>query len=208
MEYIQTEKKSIFNILILAIFASIEIIFCFTPLGSIPIGPGIVATLAHIPVIISAFLLEKKYSLIMGGIMGLCSFIWWSTIGLASPTSFAFTPFSEFGNFYSIIICFIPRLLIPFFTSVTFDFLKRKINISVSAGISAAFSTFLHSVMVLGMIYLFFHKNTNVSELLGKNFLSLIILWAGVNSIIEIITAGFVAAMVIKPLKSLKSDKI
>ena len=76
MEYIQTEKKSIFNILILAIFASIEIIFCFTPLGSIPIGPGIVATLAHIPVIISAFLLEKKYSLIMGGIMGLCSFIW------------------------------------------------------------------------------------------------------------------------------------
>ena len=173
MEYIQTEKKSIFNILILAIFASIEIIFCFTPLGSIPIGPGIVATLAHIPVIISAFLLEKKYSLIMGGIMGLCSFIWWSTIGLASPTSFAFTPFSEFGNFYSIIICFIPRLL-----------------------------------MVLGMIYLFFHKNTNVSELLGKNFLSFIILWAGVNSIIEIITAGFVAAMVIKPLKSLKSDKI
>ena len=47
MEYIQTEKKSIFNILILAIFASIEIIFCFTPLGSIPIGPGIVATLAY-----------------------------------------------------------------------------------------------------------------------------------------------------------------
>lgn len=204
MEYIQTEKKSIFNILILAIFASIEIIFCFTPLGSIPIGPGIVATLAHIPVIISAFLLEKKYSLIMGGIMGLCSFIWWSTIGLASPTSFAFTPFSEFGNFYSIIICFIPRLLIPFFTSVTFDFLKRKINISVSAGISAAFSTFLHSVMVLGMIYLFFHKNTNVSELLGKNFLSFIILWAGVNSIIEIITAGFVAAMVIKAFKIVK----
>ena len=37
---------------------------------------------------------------------------------------------------------------------------------------------------------------------------SFIILWAGVNSIIEIITAGFVAAMVIKPLKSLKSDKI
>ena len=91
---------------------------------------------------------------------------------------------------------------------MTFDFLKRKINISVSAGISAAFSTFLHSVMVLSMIYLFFHKNTNVSELLGKNFLNFIILWAGVNSIIEIITAGFVAAMVIKPLKSLKSDKI
>ena len=41
-----------------------------------------------------------------------------------------------------------------------------------------------------------------------KIFLSFIILWAGVNSIIEIITAGFVAAMVIKPLKSLKSDKI
>lgn len=208
MEYTQTGKKSVYNILILAIFASIEIIFCFTPLGSIPIGPGIVATLAHIPVIISAFLLEKRYSIIMGGIMGLCSFIWWSTVGLANPSSFAFTPLSEFGNFYSIIICFIPRLLIPFFTSVTYDFLKRKINASVSAGIAAAFSTFLHTVMVLGMIYMFFYKNENVSQFLGKNFLNFIILWAGINSIIEIITASLISVLMIKPLKSLKSYKI
>lgn len=204
MEYVKSERKSTVNMLILILFITIEIIFCFTPLGSIPFGPGIVATLAHIPVIVSALILEKRYSLIMGGIMGLCSFIWWSTIGLANPTAFAFTPLSEFGNFYSIIICFLPRILLPFFTSVTFNLLKRKLKLSISAGIAAAFSTFLHSVMVLGLIYLFFSKNSNVSESLGRSFVNFIIAWAGVNSIIEILTAGIIGMSVIIPLKSLK----
>ncbi|MDE6103227.1 MAG: ECF transporter S component [Oscillospiraceae bacterium] len=204
MEYVKSERKSTVNILILTLFITIEIIFCFTPLGSIPFGPGIVATLAHIPVVISALILEKRYSLVMGGIMGLCSFIWWSTIGLANPTSFAFTPLSEFGNFYSIIICLIPRILLPFFTSVTFNLLKRKLKISISAGVAAAFATFLHSVMVLGLIYLFFSRNSNVSESLGKSFISFIIAWAGINSIIEILTAGIIGMSVIIPLKSLK----
>ncbi len=204
MEYVKYKRKSNINILILTIFVTIEIIFCFTPLGSIPLGPGIVATLAHIPVIISAFLLEKKYSLIMGGIMGLCSFIWWSTIGLANPTSFAFTPLSEFGNFFSIIICFLPRFLLPLFTSIIFNLLKRKLNISFSAGAAAAFAAFLHSVMVLGLIYLFFSKNSNVSESLGKSFVNFIIAWAGINSIIEILIAGIIGMSVIVPLKSLK----
>lgn len=204
MEYVKSERKSNVNILILTLFITIEIIFCFTPLGSIPIGPGIVATLAHIPVIISALILKKKYSLIMGGIMGLCSFIWWSTIGLASPTSFAFTPLSEFGNFFSIIICFLPRFLLPFFASIIFNLLKKKLNISVSAGIAAAFATFLHSAMVLGLIYLFFSKNSNVSESMGQSFINFIIAWAGINSIIEILTAAIIGMAVIIPLKSLK----
>ncbi len=45
---ISKKKLSIRTMTLLAIFTAIEVIFCFTPLGSLPLGPGIVATLAHI----------------------------------------------------------------------------------------------------------------------------------------------------------------
>ena len=44
---------------------AIEAIFCFTPLGSIPIGP-IVATLAMIPVIIASLTFGKNIGMLLG----------------------------------------------------------------------------------------------------------------------------------------------
>ena len=90
-------------------------IFCFTPLGSIPIGP-IVATTAMIPVIIASLKKKKKTGMIVGFVFGLFSFIYWTFILPAFPTAFLFTPFAESagykGNVGSLIICFLPRILI------------------------------------------------------------------------------------------------
>ena len=55
----------------LAIFTAIEAVFCFTPLGSLPISPGIVATLAHIPALVVAVTFGKWAALYMGGLLGL-----------------------------------------------------------------------------------------------------------------------------------------
>ena len=178
------------KITVTAILIAIEIIFCFTPLGAIPLGPGITATLAHIPVIISAFILEIKYNWILGATMGFCSFIRWSTVGLAYPTAFVFTPFAEFGNFMSVIICFLPRILLPLFTFFMFNIFKTKLKLNLSAGLSGAIATFLHSAMVLGLIYISFYKNENVLNNLGNNFLNFISAWAGVNAVVEIIAAS------------------
>ena len=65
-------KKTNFWVQI-ALFTSIELIFCFTVLGSIPISPGIVATLAHIPAIIVALTLGKKPAAFRGTVMGISS---------------------------------------------------------------------------------------------------------------------------------------
>ena len=76
--------------------AAIEAIFCFTPLGSIPIGP-IVATLAMIPVIITSLTFGKNLGMLMGFIMATFSFIVWTFIQPASVYAFLFTPFSEYS---------------------------------------------------------------------------------------------------------------
>ena len=100
------------KILFLCSFASlltIEVVFCFTPLGSIPVGP-IVATLAMIPVIITAIMLGTAAGAAMGAIAGLFSFIVFSFI-TPGPTAFLFTPLIEPGNGWSLVICFVPRIL-------------------------------------------------------------------------------------------------
>ena len=101
--------------ILLCILISIEAIFCFTPLGSIPIGP-IVATLSMIPVIITTLVFGIKLGVIMGGMFGLFSFLVWTFIPPNPAIAFLFTPFyttlSYRGNFGSVIICFIPRILI------------------------------------------------------------------------------------------------
>ena len=87
--------KQILFITQLAILIGIEAIFCFTPLGTIQIGP-IAATLAMIPVIISSLLMGPKIGGILGFTAGLFSFTYWTIIDPSNPTAIMFTPFHTY----------------------------------------------------------------------------------------------------------------
>lgn len=197
-------NSSIANLAILSVMAAIEIVFCFTPLGTIPV-PGIAATMGHIPVIISAFILDKKYSMVMGLIMGTCSLIWWSTIGLGNPIAFGFTPFALYGNIFSLEICILPRFLIPVVASISFDFFRKKVGKSVvfSAGISAAIAAFTHSFLVLSQIFLLFSGNEAISEQLKGSILTVMIIPSIFSGIAEIIVASLISVVIVKPLNSI-----
>lgn len=96
------------------ILLALEVIVCFTPLGSIPIGP-IVATLMMVPVCITAILLGTKAGTLMGFFSGLFSFIIMTFAPPSPATAFIFTPFYSLGDFHgnfgSLLICFVPRTL-------------------------------------------------------------------------------------------------
>lgn len=205
MKKIRLRRNSdITNITILAVFAAIEIVFSFTILGTIPI-PGIAATMGHIPVIISAFILERKYSSIMGLVMGVCSLIWWSTIGIGNPIAFGFTPFALYGNWFSFEICILPRILIPIITSILFDYFRKKCNMSLklSAAISAAVASFVHSVLVLGQIFLVFSSNEAISKQLKGSILTIMIIPSSFGGCAEIIVAVLISVTLIKPLAAI-----
>ena len=122
------DKKRALFLTKLAILIAIEIIIAVTPLGSLPAIGLIVMTLAHIPVII---VLGIKGGLIMGFVYGLLSFLVW-TFMPPSPIAFLFTPFYSLGeisgNFFSLVICFVPRILIGlltyFFIAIIFKNVK------------------------------------------------------------------------------------
>lgn len=189
-------KKRTLIMVQLALFTAIEVIFCFTPLGSLPISPGIVATLAHIPALVAALSLGKWAGLFMGGVMGICAQIYWNTIGIAAPTAFVFTPFVEGGTFMSLVICIVPRVIFPFLAALIYNALKSKVKAVPAAAIASISGSIIHSVMVLGLIYISFYNKAYI----GNDFIAFIIGWAGVNALVEFAVAGVVCSALVVPL--------
>ena len=117
----------------LALFSAIIIVMSFVPfLGYIPLG-FMNATIIHIPVIIGSVILGYKKGAFLGFLFGLSSLIGNTT--RPNLTSFVFTPFyavgDSSGNFLSLIICFVPRILVgivPYFvySGIQKGFGKKK----------------------------------------------------------------------------------
>ena len=179
----------------------ILLIFCFTPLGSVPIGP-IVATTAMVPVIISSLTFGKRIGMIMGFMFGLFSFIYWTFIMPAFPTAFLFTPFAESasykGNFGSIIICFLPRILIGLTPAIMSDVSNKSIMGDIFGSIVGSLT---NTVLVIILIFVFFGNNNPV--IAGKGILAVLSATVITNGIPEAIICAIVCPPVAKILRNI-----
>lgn len=165
---------------------AIELIVCFTPLGSIPFGP-IVATTSMIPVIITTLVLGLNAGMFLGFLFGLFSFIVWTFVPPNPAMAFIFTPFYSFGgyngNFFSIIICFVPRILIAVTTYYSNIFIKKHLNEKISFAISSLIGSFTNTLLVMLFISLFFGKQ--YEELVQNSILAVIVATVTTNGLIE-----------------------
>lgn len=182
----------------LSLFASIIIIMAFTPmLGYIPLG-FTRATIIHIPVIIGSIILGPKKGAILGFIFGMTSFIY-NTLN-PTVTSFVFTPFYSLGEiqggFESLIICFIPRILVgvvPYYKFKTLEKIfnknKRKRIISLlSAGIAGSLT---NTLLVMNFIYLFYKDSYAIANGLSPDSVYIFIIGIiGMNGIPEAIVSA------------------
>ena len=188
-----------------SLLAVIEAVFCFTFLGSLPIGPTIVATLAMIPVIITGELLGYKAGAALGFICGIFSVIWWTLMpGVSAPFAFAFTPFYSTGelrgNFFSLVISIVPRTLVGVTSGLLCAFLlkhARKPDIFIYA-LCAAVGSLTNTIGVLGGIWLFFGKE--YASAAGKSIYDIIRILVLTNGVPEAAVAAVVCPAVVKPL--------
>ena len=107
----------------MALLVALELVLAFTPLGYIPLG-FMNATTMHIPVILGACLLGPKMGGVLGAVFGVTSVIR-ATI-TPNLTSFVFTPFYSFnpefsGNWTSLIVAIVPRVLIGVLAGLVFQ---------------------------------------------------------------------------------------
>lgn len=205
-----TTKKKV-NVLFLVQFAlllALEAIFCFTPLGSIPIGP-LVATLAMLPVIVTGILLGPLAGSAMGAAAGLFSFLVWTFMAPNPITAFVFTPAYPPGNFWSLVICFLPRILTGTVAGLSFRLLSHLTNRfrfknGLVYGLSGVLGSMTNTLLVMLGIYLFFGKEYAAS--LGMSFqllLGAIGTTIATNGVLEAAVSALVSYGVCFPLNKI-----
>ena len=186
----------------MALFLAIEIILVVTPLGYIPIGP-LNATTMHIPVIIAGIVLGKKAGAELGFVFGLTSLIK-ATIQ-PGITSFCFSPFVTIGtmsgNYKSLLIAFVPRILLGYLAGFVFEIMKKnnRENLGVVGALTGAIT---NTVLVLSGIYIFFGEA--YASAVGVQYSTLVTVLLGVvstNGILEAILGAIVSLAIYKALK-------
>lgn len=191
----------------LAIFSAIIVVMAYTPfIGYIPLG-FTRATIIHIPVIIGSLMLGPKKGAVLGGVFGLTSFIN-NTIN-PTVTSFVFTPFYNLGEYSggigSIIICFLPRILIGVVPFFVYRFVKKlfgRDGVSstglVLAGLSGALT---NTLLVMNLIFVFFRDAyASANGVATSGVYKFILGIIGMNGVPEAIVAAVITLILGKTL--------
>ena len=151
----QTTKKDTRWMVSTALMAAVVILLANTPLGMIQL-PVIKATTVHIPVIIGSILLGPAAGAILGCVFGICSVI--SNTTAPTLLSFAFSPALATdlaGVFKSLWIAVGCRVLLGVIAGWLWIFLKKlKLNAWLALPVTAFISTIMHTILVMGSIYL------------------------------------------------------
>ncbi|MBE6014055.1 MAG: ECF transporter S component [Lachnospiraceae bacterium] len=197
-------SKKTTNMVQLALFSAIIVLLAMVPgLGYIPLGV-IKATTIHIPVIIGAILMGPKQGAFLGFVFGCTSLI----NGTINPTitSFVFSPFYSMGEIHggpqSLIVCFIPRILIGVVAYYVFAgmrklFGKLKVGTTVSLAVAGIAGSMTNTLLVMNLIYFLFGQT--YAQVIGKSFDTLYAVILGVigtNGVPEAIVAGVLTTAV------------
>ena len=201
----------------LGLLSAIIVIMGFTPLGSIPLGGPIVATLAQVPVVIGAVLLGTGAGAFLGGVFGLVSLLWFTMY--APPTAFVFSPFFSVGlaegnipkailfALGSLFICFVPRILIGVVSGKLYTavFAKTK-SVGKAATIAGVCGALVNTLLVLLGILVFFaapYAEANGNQLIWAILGTSILL----NGIPEAIVTPLITVAIVKPLSVMRTKR-
>ncbi len=179
---------------VLGLMIAIMIIFAFTPIGSIPIGP-LVITMQVIPVAISAIVLGPKGGAIAGAVFGILSFL--QALGIGIPSAMG-AMLVSINPFLAFIQRFVPRLLDGLIIGFIYKALRKK-NRHVACALTGFFAAFLNTVFFMTALVLLFGNTEYMQGLIGgQNVIVFMCVFVGINAVVEMIAStiitGFVGA--------------
>lgn len=207
-----TQSQKIREMVQLALLGAIILVMAFTPfIGYIPLG-FTRATIIHIPVILGSLLLGPKKGAMLGTLFGVTSLIN-NTIN-PTVTSFVFTPFYSLdggqGNWLSLVICFVPRILVGIVPYYVYKLLQKLMKNSkkgqfVSLTAAGLAGSLTNTLLVMNMIFLFFNQSYAAANNLPANELyGFILSVIGINGVPEAIVAAIITVALGKVLLTLK----
>ena len=192
------------TIVLLGLLTAIVMLFSFTPIGSIPVGP-LVITLNVIPVAIAAIALGPIGGAVIGGVFGLMSFLQCFGIGVSSAMG---AVLADINPFLAFVQRFVPRVLDGFLAGVIFKVAARLSNVQISCFITGFCTALLNTVFFMTALVVLFGNTEYMKEKIdGRNVIIFIINFVGINAVFEMIAATLVTGAVGYALISAKLIK-
>lgn len=189
-------KKTKLNtkqLVILGLLTALTMIFSFTPIGSIPIGP-LVITLNVIPIALAAITAGPVGGLVIGSVFGLLSFLQCFGIGVPSGMGAILV---EINPFLAFVQRFVPRALDGFLVGLIFKGVSKLTNQYVSCVVTGFFAAFLNTVLFMTALVALYGNTEYVQGLMGgKNILVFICTFVGVNAVCEMLASTIVTGAV------------
>lgn len=197
------KKFSTIHLVQLSLLSAIIVVLAATPLGLINLGI-INATIIHVPVIIGAIVLGPKAGGFLGAVFALTSLV--KNTVQPNLSSFAFTPFYSVGetsgNFWSLLICFVPRILIGVVAGCLFIWISKLDKTKIIAcAVSGLIGSLVNTILVMGGIYLFFGPAYAQAQGIQADAVFMFIAGiVGTVGVPEAIVAAILSALIAKPL--------
>lgn len=201
-------NKKTFDLVATALFTAIIIMMAFVPYVGYINLVVIKATLIHVPVIIGSIILGPKKGAFLGFVFGCTSLI--NNTFNPSLLSFAFSPFYSVGdvggNFFSLVICFVPRILVgivPYFAYIGIKKLMKEKKGSdwLAMPVAAAAGSLTNTLLVMNLIYICFRDQFAAAKGIALEAVYGVILTIiATNGIPEAIVAVVIGTAVCKAL--------
>lgn len=142
------------DLVLYALFVGLIFLLGLTPLGLIPLG-FINVTVLCIPTVVGTMLLGRRAGLIFGFFFGLASLF--SVLGLSMvPPSALAGRLLGANVLYAVLMCFIPRLVVPIVTSAVYTSLNRRKKSGLHVAPAAIAGSLTNTVLYLGLMLLFY----------------------------------------------------
>ncbi len=196
-EDIQMSKTNTKKIVILGLMTALLLLFSFTPIGTIPVGP-LSITLNIIPIAIAAIALGPVGGLVIGSVFGILSFL--QCFGIGIPSGMGATLVS-INPLLAFIQRFVPRAMDGLLIGLIHKGLSKKIGGGKASFITGFCSAFFNTAFFMSALVVLFGKTDYVQglyEKFGKSYtlggtLAFICLFVGINAVVEMITSTIIS---------------
>ena len=179
---------------VLCLMAVVELIFSFTPLGTIPIGP-LAVTLNIVPIAVSAVVMGPLGGGLLGAFFGFLSYL--QCFGVGMPSDFGANLVKE-STALTAVLCIISRMMAGAAAGIIYDLLRKKtkIHIGITGAVTGLCTALLNSIFFMSMLLLFFGDTQYLSSMIGDmNIILFIFAFVGINVFIEMAASTVITSV-------------
>ena len=185
----------------MAILIAVVLIMAFTPLGYLKTA-GLEISLITIPVAIGAMVIGPGAGAVLGAVFGITSFY----------QCFGMSPFGamllSINPLYTFLVCVPTRILMGYLAGVLFKvFIKADKGNTVCYFAGGFITAFLNTLFFMSILILLFWNTDYIQGLAaGNNVMLFVILFVGINGVVEWIATTIVGGIVSKAVAKIAKN--